>query len=152
MIRRAREEDASAALALWREADAHHATLAPSHFRAGERAPREWRALVTEEGAGIFVAEGAEGVVGLGVVRVFDTPPDPALVPRRRGHVEVVVVAKAARRRGLGRALMAELASWARRQGARELVLTVWDGNADAEAFYERLGYAPLSRALRAPL
>ena len=27
-------------------------------------------------------------------------------------------------------------------------MLTIWEGNADAEAFYARLGYRPLSRVL----
>jgi ribosomal protein S18 acetylase RimI-like enzyme len=70
----------------------------------------------------------------------------------RRAHVELLVVARAARRQGLGRRLMDELAAWARRQGAAELVLTVWAGNREAEAFYERLGYRVLSRALHLPL
>ena len=47
---------------------------------------------------------------------------------------------------------MDEVARWARRQGAAELVLTVWAGNRAAEAFYERLGYGALSRVLSAKL
>jgi ribosomal protein S18 acetylase RimI-like enzyme len=154
MIRRAREDDWEAASALWREADDLHASLAPAYFRATARPDREWRALLATGEAAVFVAasDGAVGISGFGVVRVHDTPPDPAMVPLRRAHVEILVVARAARRRGLGRRLMDEIAAWARRQGAAELVLTVWAGNADAEAFYERLGYHVLSRALRVPL
>jgi ribosomal protein S18 acetylase RimI-like enzyme len=47
---------------------------------------------------------------------------------------------------------MKEVAAWARRQGAAELVLTVWSGNHAAEAFYDRLGYRELSRVLHAKL
>jgi ribosomal protein S18 acetylase RimI-like enzyme len=47
---------------------------------------------------------------------------------------------------------MAEAAAWARAHGAAELVLTVWAGNADAEAFYQRLGYRVLSQVMHAPL
>ena len=43
-------------------------------------------------------------------------------------------------------------AAWARERGAAEIVLTVWAGNAAAEAFYERLGYGVVSRALAKPL
>jgi ribosomal protein S18 acetylase RimI-like enzyme len=74
------------------------------------------------------------------------------MIPRRRGHVEMLVVGAKFRRRGIGRGLMAEAAVWARRQRAAELVLTVWEGNAQAEAFYARLGYRVLSRVLHASL
>jgi ribosomal protein S18 acetylase RimI-like enzyme len=155
MIRRARQDDWEAAAALWREADELHASLAPAYFRATPHAEREWSALLGAVETAAFVAEGQGDdarIDGFGVVRVHDSPPDPAMVPLRRGHVEILVVARAARRRGLGRRLMNELAAWARRQGAAELVLTVWAGNVEAEAFYERLGYRVLSRALRVPL
>jgi ribosomal protein S18 acetylase RimI-like enzyme len=155
LVRRAREEDWEEVRALWREADDLHAALAPTYFRRTARAEREWRDLLAAADAAVFVAELADaagGVVGVVSVRVYETPPDPAMVQLRRGHVEMLVVSAAHQRRGAGRALMAEVASWARRQGAAELVLTVWSGNRAAEAFYDRLGYTPLSRVLHARL
>jgi ribosomal protein S18 acetylase RimI-like enzyme len=155
MIRRAREDDWGAARALWREADDLHAALAPAYFRRTARADREWRELLTAADTAVFVADpdgGAGGVVGIVSVRVYETPPDPAMVPLRRGHVEMLVVSGAHQRRGVGRQLMHEVATWARRQGAAELVLTVWAGNGAAEAFYESIGYTPLSRVLHARL
>ena len=74
------------------------------------------------------------------------------MVPRRRAHVETLVVGRKHRRRGIGRRLMEAAAAWARGHGAVEVVLTTWVGNDDAEAFYERLGYRELSRVLHAPL
>ena len=86
-------------------------------------------------------------------VRVYETPPDPAMVPLRRGHVEMLVVSAAHQRRGLGGS------SWprwsppgrgprGRRDGPDRL-----GRNRAAEAFYERLGYARSSHVLhtRAP-
>jgi ribosomal protein S18 acetylase RimI-like enzyme len=152
VIRRARVEDWEGARALWREVDDLHASLAPAYFRKTARADGEWRELLGSREAAVFVAEDAAQVVGVVAVRVYETPPDPAMVPLRRGHVETLVVSGAHRRRGLGSRLMAEVTSWARRQGAAELVLTVWAGNRAAEAFYERLGYGELSRVLHAKL
>jgi ribosomal protein S18 acetylase RimI-like enzyme len=161
VIRRAREDDWEGARALWREVDDLHATLAPAYFRKTARGEAEWRELLASPDAAVFVAEddglsksgGASGgVVGVVSVRVYETPPDPAMVPLRRGHVEMLVVSRARRRRGTGARLMEEVATWARRQGAAELVLTVWAGNRAAEAFYERLGYRELSRVLHAKL
>jgi ribosomal protein S18 acetylase RimI-like enzyme len=158
VIRRARDNDWEAARALWREADNLHASLAPTYFRTTARAPREWLDLLAAEGAAVFVADaqadapGPQPLAGIVSVRVYETPPDPAMVPLRRGHVEMLVVTATQRRRGIGARLMEEVATWARRQGASELVLTVWDGNDEAEAFYERLGYRALSRVLHAKL
>jgi ribosomal protein S18 acetylase RimI-like enzyme len=155
MVRRAREDDWEGVRALWREVDDLHAALAPAYFRRTARDEREWRELLVAPEAAVFVAEltaaerpGSPGVAGVVSVRVYETPPDPAMVPLRRGHVELLVVSAGHQRRGLGRLLMEEASAWARRQGAAELVLTVWAGNRAAEAFYERLGYAPLSRVL----
>ena len=161
MIRRARHEAWEAVRSLWREIDQLHAELAPAYFRPTERARNEWRQLLTAPDAAVFVAEPTGlpmstsdrgGLAGAISVRLYDTPPDPAMIPRRRGHVEMLVVGSAYRRRGIGRGLMAEVALWARNEGAAELVLTVWAGNHDAEAFYERLGYRVLSSVLHAPL
>jgi ribosomal protein S18 acetylase RimI-like enzyme len=152
MIRRAREDDWDDARALWREVDDLHAGLAPAYFRRTARAESEWRELLTSADAAVFVAEEDRRPVGIVSVRVYETPPDPAMVPLRRGHVEMLVVSAAHRRHGVGQALMQEVASWARRQGAAEIVLTVWAGNEAAEAFYDRLGYRALSRVLHAKL
>jgi len=160
MIRRARHEDWQAVRALWRQLDDLHAGLAPAYFRTTERAGYEWRQLLASSDAAVFVAEQegavavgpARGILGAVSVRIYETPPDPAMVPLRRGHVEMLVVGEPHRRRGLGRRLMQEAADWARRQGAAELVLTVWSGNVAAEAFYQRLGYRVLSHVMHAPL
>jgi len=70
------------------------------------------------------------------------------MVPRRRAHVEALVVDERHRRAGVGRSLMAAATAWARERGAVEIVLTVWAGNAVADAFYARLGYRVVSQAL----
>jgi ribosomal protein S18 acetylase RimI-like enzyme len=153
MIRRARHDDWDAVRELWRELDQLHAGLAPDYFRPSARAAHEWRQLLAASDGVVLVDADANGTVtGAVSVRIYDTPPDPAMVARRRGHVEMLVVGRAHRRRGVGRALMEHAAAWAREQGAAELVLTVWAGNGEAEAFYERLGYRELSRVLHRPL
>jgi ribosomal protein S18 acetylase RimI-like enzyme len=89
---------------------------------------------------------------GAVLVRVYDTPADPTMVPRRRAHVEALVVDRPHRRAGIGTALMGAAAAWALERGAVEVVLTVWAGNVGAEAFYQQLGYAVVSRALSKPI
>jgi ribosomal protein S18 acetylase RimI-like enzyme len=82
-------------------------------------------------------------------LQVYDTPADPFMVQRRRVHVDALIVDQAHRRRGFGRRLMDAANNWARLQGADELVLTAWIGNAGARDFYQRLGYRVLSEVMQ---
>lgn len=153
-VRRARHQDWPAVEVLLREIDALHAALAPAYFRIGARAELEWRRLLDDATAAAFVADDGtgEGPLGLLSLRVYDTPAEPTMVAHRRAHLETLVVARRARRRGIGRRLVAAAGDWARAQGAVEMVLTTWTGNAEADAFYERLGYRVLSRAWHAKI
>jgi len=138
---------------LLREADDLHAKIAPDYFRSALRDDGEWQRLLDEDNGAVFVAEppGAAAAAVL-IARVYDTPDNPMMVPRRRLHIETVVVCCKHRRLGIGRRLMEAGAAWGRNHGAVEVVLTTWVGNDDAEAFYQRLGYRVLSRVLYAPL
>jgi len=159
-LRRARYEDRPGIACLLRDIDELHAGLAPKYFRSAPRADADWERALVDPTAAVFVAAGgpgaaggaAQGLLGLLLIRIYDTPADPTMVPRRRGHIETLVVEARHRRRGIGRGLLAQAADWARAQGAVELVLTTWTGNDAADAFYERLGYRVLSRVLHAPL
>jgi ribosomal protein S18 acetylase RimI-like enzyme len=55
-----------------------------------------------------------------------------------------------ARRRGVGRALMREIAAILRAEGRAHVLLSVDTPNEDARVFYERLGFADAARMLRA--
>ena len=153
-LRRGRNEDWPGVQTLLREIDELHAALAPSFFRSAPRAELEWRRLLADAHAAGFVVldRTVHPLIGVVMVRVYDTPAEPAMQPRRRGHVETLVVAARRRRTGIGRRLLSAASEWARGQGAAEMVLTTWAGNQAADAFYESLGYRVLSRVLHAPL
>ncbi len=79
---------------------------------------------------------------------VRTAPPPAPLAAVARGVVAdgwlvvtAVTVDEAARRRGLGTAVMAALGSWARERGAHSCLLQVASSNAGALALYERLGF-----------
>lgn len=59
------------------------------------------------------------------------------------GHIADLVVAPAARGRGVGEALMAAAEQWARSGGYAMLSLNVFLTNTPARGLYERLGFAP---------
>ena len=93
--------------------------------------------LLDDERARVLVAERADGVVGMctGQLVVSTAEGGPALM------VEDVVVDPDHRGRGIGRALLAALADWARGRGVRRLQLLADGNNGPALAFYDRLGW-----------
>jgi GNAT superfamily N-acetyltransferase len=67
-------------------------------------------------------------------------------------HLGIVVVARAAEGRGVGRRLMAAAEEWGRERGLPFLTLNVFAVNARARRLYEGLGYAPETVKYRKPL
>jgi ribosomal protein S18 acetylase RimI-like enzyme len=157
-VRVAGDGDLDALARLWHEADELHARLSPGFFRrpdggrGRQRASEALRDAEDSEHETILVAvnreAGKDVVCGACHLQIYDTPVGHTMVSQRRGHIETLIVARAQRRRGIGRALMAAATGWARSQGARQLLLTVWAGNDDAERFYAALGYRTISQVL----
>lgn len=146
-LRPATRHDVPALRRLRGQVHALHARLLPDFFRLD--ADGEALVLERDPWSEILVACAGEEIRGYIVVKVVDTPWDPSMTPRRRAHVEIIVVDEAHRREGIGARLMTEASRWARGRGALEVVLTVWTDNREAERFYETLGYEPIARVLR---
>lgn len=49
------------------------------------------------------------------------------------------------RRRGIGKAMLTALETWAERRGAKQLMLEMRVGNTEAQPLYEQFGYAVIS-------
>ena len=98
-----------------------------------------WRATIAAVSAGSRVLLAARRVGGpiLGTVQL-----DLAMRPngRHRAEVSKLLVLRAARRQGLGRALMVALEAEARRIGRTTLILDTRQGD-PSELLYARLGY-----------
>lgn len=154
-MRAAGDDDLDALARLWHEADELHARLSPGFFRrpdlarGRQRASEALRDADESEHETILVAvDGKNVVCGACHLQIYDTPVGHTMVSQRRGHIETLIVARAQRRRGIGRTLMTAATEWAKSQGAHQLLLTVWAGNSDAERFYAALGYRTISQVL----
>ncbi|MBA2263853.1 MAG: GNAT family N-acetyltransferase [Chloroflexi bacterium] len=147
-IRLAQADDAEAIariqIAAWRQAYAH---ILPADFLGGlDAAARaaQWRTRIgpaAHADAPTFVAQdetdAVRGFAHTGPVR------DDDLSPEGRAEVYTVYVDPAAWRQGIGFALMAAVDDFWRPTNVRELLLWVFERNADGRAFYERLGWRP---------
>lgn len=121
MIREARTGDADAVVALW-----HACGLT----RPWNDPARDFARAIEGDSSTVLVAEGEGGVTGS--VMLGDDG--------HRGWVYYLAVSEAARRTGLGRALMAAAEQWLRARGCPKIQLMVRDTNAEALGFYAALG------------
>lgn len=99
--------------------------------------------FASEPASRVQVAERAGEVIGLVATHVV-----PRLDgDRRTCRITDLVVAAAARRSGVGAALVAAAEGEARRQAAPRLDLSSGEWRADAYAFYARLGFETRARS-----
>ena len=150
-IREATEGDFEALCTVVSEVDELHRRALPHRFVASEGPARPFEYFadaIRADDVGLFVAEIAGQVVGLVRVIVQDVAAIPILVPRRYAVVENLVVLRAHRRHGVGRALLERAEGWARAKGAASIELNVYAFNQDACTFYAELGFRNLSHYL----
>lgn len=88
----------------------------------------------------LFVAETDGKLLGFAVGKVFGSGGDCV------AELESVVVAEAARRIGVGRALCGEVVSWSKGQTAMALELEVRAGSIGAIALYSSVGFVVAGR------
>jgi ribosomal protein S18 acetylase RimI-like enzyme len=123
-------DDAEGLLVMWRQAEATASIT--------DAAPDVRRALA-ESPACVLVAEVGGRLVG-SVIGSFDG---------WRGNLYRMAVHPAYRRRGIGRALVAEVERQLTRQGARRITALVEKEHAGATGFWRAVGYAVDERIVR---
>ena len=97
----------------------------------------------------VWVAEQGGEIIGMCSVQVLISTAEGGEV----GLVEDVIIDAAHRQQGIGQQLLHSLEAWARDRGLTRLQLLADTHNADAIAFYEKLGWNRTQmQALRKPL
>lgn len=146
-VRAAGAQDFDAVAALYRQGDRYHVELASPGLRPMPQAyPRaEYDAALANAAMRLLVAEAEGRIVGFVRVERVDYPGSRLTRPRIYVIVHEIVVDEGGRASGIGTALMAAVEPFAREVGADAIELTVHAVNPRALAFYERLGFAPMS-------
>jgi len=119
----------------WRDPDARRASFGDALARA--LSSQEHRAAV------LIAQTGDETPLGFISLKVVGS-----IEGGERAHVADLPVAEAARRMGVGTALMRAGEAWARERGFQVISLGVWSTNDAASRFYHRLGHAGESLTL----
>ena len=145
-IRPGRREDAAEAAWLWMQSAREHT----AHDRVYETAPgaektmRRFLADVANSGYSfLFVATAGDRTVGFisGELR----QGSPTFLPKTWASVDDVFVEPEYRNRGMGRALLQSVKSWAQEKGADGISLQVAAANSRGRKFYEDLGFREIS-------
>jgi diamine N-acetyltransferase len=150
-VRKATAEDYNSLCELFDEIDALHRDNLPHIFQKPGVAAREqdyYLGLVADENVALFVSEVGEKLVGSVHAIVRDTPAFPVFVHRRYAVVDSIVVKSGFQNQGIGKILMDKMQEWAIARGATSIELKVYEFNATAISFYERLGYETFSRKM----
>lgn len=141
-IRAAEPRDVPALVELWGELAHLHECLdgAFALSRGWKRAYEKYvQHLLVREDVLVVVAECRGQLVGMAVGRILLLPA--FFRRRRRGYIQDVYTREGYRGRGVGRAMLARIEAWLRRQGVWRAELTVAAGNPQAQAFWEQAGY-----------
>ena len=136
-IRPAQPRDAEALVGLAEEIAAEPPgwLISDGHWRTAADERRYLRAIRRHPDAAVFVAEAEHGIVGR-----LSLGRDPHPASRHVADLGLMV-AIGWRRRGVGRALLAQAVEWARGAGIRKLELHVFPHNEPAISLYEDFGF-----------
>lgn len=143
-VRLARAGDERAIAALLVEIHAQHAEGRPDLFGKGKAkyAESDVLDLFGQKDAPILVAADSEAVVGYAICQIIRNQ-NPAQGKYKTLYIDDINVAKEARRKGIGSALLTECRKIARRSRCYNVTLNVWSFNEGAIAFYEANGFSP---------
>ena len=144
-IRPAALDDLDDLLDIYLSSAQHHVTLDPENYRVPEpdAAADRLRGILEDDGrtSGYLAAELDGRVVG-SVSIVLLPPPTGGSMMAPVPSAEIgIAVMDDARDAGVGTALMDAAEAWAADRGVRVILLDMSARNADAQRFYERLGY-----------
>ena len=140
-IRRATEADAAAIRELWEEFEAE--VPEPDDVGPERTWEEEWADVTADiAGGAVYLAEDGEGTVGMARA----TTPE-----RRRSQLVLVYVRRAARRRGVAKALVGACVQEVRAKGAVRMSLDVLWTNTRAREVWTRLGFEEVALVMATP-
>lgn len=151
-LREASVDDANVVAELNTVVQALHHEHEPDRFKAPDPnalSPKlkEWCA---DPEVLVLLASDTENGKALGyLIAMVRTLPDHALVQGATvAELDQVAVIPAARQRGIGKALIERMISWAHERGADRIELSVWTWNEVAQGVFRKAGFEPVTNRM----
>jgi len=143
-------EDYEAVCRLFEEGDDFHRQALPGLFRQAlpARTYEFFKSYLNNDQAHLWVADTSTHLIGLVEFHVVVIPDRPNTFPRTFIFVDSLIVQESARRQGVGQALMEKVRDWTQEHGLSKIELNVHEFNQGAIEFYQKLGYATISRRM----
>ena len=141
IIRYAKEEDISRILELLSEVLEIHATLRPDVFISGttKYTKEEIKEMLNNPNTPIFVAD-EEGVRGYAFC-VIKEVSNNNMHKSKTLFIDDLCVEKSSRAKGIGKKIYEYLNDYAKEINCDNITLNVWEANAEAISFYNKLGF-----------
>ncbi|HKR86924.1 MAG TPA: GNAT family N-acetyltransferase [Phenylobacterium sp.] len=148
IVRKAARDDLDALVRLNGVVQRLHAELDPAHFRLDvdeAEVGAFFGSVIEDPNSQVLLAESDAAELGYVWFERQERPRTPFSPARTRLYVHHIAIADAARRTGVGSALLAAVGAEAERTGVGRIVLDVWAANRGAQAFFEAAGFAPFN-------
>jgi GNAT superfamily N-acetyltransferase len=154
VIRPADAGDFSAVGRVFSEENRFHAELLPDRFQVADPImEHDWYdAIIANPQKALLAAELDGAIIGVVLITIRKNPDDTIFAERRYAYIEEIVVCERLRGHAVGQQLMQAARQWALEQSVMEIELHVWELNAPAIHFYEKLGYRAIQRTMKLAL
>jgi ribosomal protein S18 acetylase RimI-like enzyme len=146
-VREAQERDVDLLVDMNRIVHDLHVAAVPAYFRHPEpgAVAELFRSKLRRPEVRVWIASIGEVPVGYAVSVCRERLESAICLARRFHELDEIAVSPAHRQSGVARALVERVLADARAQGVRDVELTAWSFNSDAQAAFEALGFRPMT-------
>ena len=144
-IRRASQKDIAPICSLLEQVLTIHHNGRPDIFKANCRkyTDNELKELILNDKRPIFIAENDTRVLGYAFCIIKETVGDNILADMKTLYIDDLCVDESSRSLGVGKALYEHVKAYAKSIGCYNITLNVWECNAGAKEFYQKMGLLP---------
>ena len=141
-IRQAEYRDAERVTELLSQVLEIHAKLRPDIFVSGTTKynKEQFKEMLDDENTYIYVATDNDEVIGYMICELISPKFSSTMLPNKNFYIDDLCVDGKYRKKHIGKALFEHAKKEAKRLGCYEISLYVWEGNDDANQFYEKMG------------
>ncbi len=151
MVRKAENKDLDKILILLQEVLELHAKIRPDIFVPGttKYCREDLEELLKDELKPIYVAvDEKDEVLGYAFCQIKERPAMPFMVQFKYLFIDDLCVDESCRGQHVGSRLFEYVKEEAKKLGCYHVTLNVWEGNDNANAFYEKMGMKTLERQM----